>query len=754
MEGETVVKKTPPKTLKASLVLLAAVIATGPMQPALAQHGGDGPPEVVVVPPSKPKEEKKTAPAERQPAPVVIDPAVAAQRAKVRTLQQLLKESGFDPGPIDGISGAKTEKAINSWLESMRNEDPFSYSIARGAIDPLDVDTLTIALRQHQLRLEEANRLLTMVGGNAVERLDQSLALLDDYRDKKIATVYEMANDLFGFEDGDADYLVTENSRSQWARDMSGEDFVTHDYTVSGYRVGETTTGVPSYYFAYDGPVYTANTIPSVLMSYIEKNPSAVSQLLKGEKIMFYEYADMVQFVVADEIAPGLYEKQSFWWSSEMPYWVTNPETDERHLVEKDYSLNDRDAKNDLEENRWRYRDTFKWVDIDLGMDFTPSTAFREVERRNTTVEIEDRASKPKTDTEDDLKTAEDSEPVASTESGEPETETDADASDPAAPPSEDVDISIVVGTGVGDTGLRQTIVDASPVATGDYSEPYDVGGETVFVTPPALELLKEVENGPSKPVLLKEPVVIPIFDQRVPDPLPETPVLDPVIPIDLVTFETPASLSDLADMRTYQPITDEEAKFVEFVKPLGEPPKGDLGRGYITLSTTDGSWGGENLSATEFENALPEVFAETLVKTTTYAGLTYMSVTLPPVGLAIAATNDFFAGVTNAIGHNATPEEAIAEGVFNVGVNVGTYYLFGGTTKFLNGKLTSDTGRVLLDYGSAILNNETNAGLVGLGATKEDLPVRTYQHKPTYVDTTGMNLPTFEQHGAWNAQK
>lgn len=672
----------------------------------------------------------------------------------MRKLQELLNEGGFDPGPIDGISGAKTEAAVNAWLESIRTDDPSIYSIARGAIDPMDVELLTEAFRLHQDKLEDAKRMLTMVGGNAVERLDQSLALLDDYREKKIATVYEMANDLFGFEDGDADYLVTENSRSNWARDVSGEDFVDHEYVVSGYRVGETTTGLPSNYFAYDGPVYTADTIPSVLMSYIEKNPSAVNQLQKGEKIMFYDYADMVQFVVADEIAPGLYERQSFWWGSEMPQWVTNPETDERLLVEKDYSLNDRDAKNDLEENRWRYRETFKWVDIDLGMDFTPSTAFREVERRNTTVVIEDRASKPKTDSEDDPKTAEDSEPVASTDSGEPATETDADASDPVTPPSEDVDISIVVGTGIGDTGVPQTIVDASPVATGDYSEPYDVGGETVFVTPPALELLKEVENGPSKPVLLKEPVVIPVFDQRVPDPLPETPVLDPVIPIDLVTFDKPASLSDLADMRTYQPITEEEMKFVEFVRPLGEPPKGDLGRGYITLSTTDGSWGEENLSATEFENALPEVFAETLVKTTTYAGLTYISVTLPPVGLAIAATNDFFAGVTNAIGHNATPEEAIAEGVFNVGVNVGTYFLFGGATKFLNGKLTSDTGRVVLDYTSAIVNNETNAALVGLGATTEDLPVRTYHHQPTYVDTTGMNLPTFEEHGAWNAQK
>jgi membrane-bound lytic murein transglycosylase B len=33
-------------------------------------------------------------------------------------LQQALKDNGFDPGPIDGVIGAGTKKALKAWQKS------------------------------------------------------------------------------------------------------------------------------------------------------------------------------------------------------------------------------------------------------------------------------------------------------------------------------------------------------------------------------------------------------------------------------------------------------------------------------------------------------------------------------------------------------------------------------------------------------------------------------------------------------------
>jgi membrane-bound lytic murein transglycosylase B len=33
-------------------------------------------------------------------------------------LQQALKDKGFDPGPIDGVIGAGTKKALKAWQKS------------------------------------------------------------------------------------------------------------------------------------------------------------------------------------------------------------------------------------------------------------------------------------------------------------------------------------------------------------------------------------------------------------------------------------------------------------------------------------------------------------------------------------------------------------------------------------------------------------------------------------------------------------
>ena len=42
----------------------------------------------------------------------------------VRTAQQALKEKGFDPGPVDGMMGPRTQQAIKQFQESQANLKP------------------------------------------------------------------------------------------------------------------------------------------------------------------------------------------------------------------------------------------------------------------------------------------------------------------------------------------------------------------------------------------------------------------------------------------------------------------------------------------------------------------------------------------------------------------------------------------------------------------------------------------------------
>jgi peptidoglycan hydrolase-like protein with peptidoglycan-binding domain len=59
-------------------------------------------------------EEKKTAPAKEEKAEKKA-PAKASEESK--KLQEALKAKGQDPGPIDGIMGAKTRAAIKAFQE-------------------------------------------------------------------------------------------------------------------------------------------------------------------------------------------------------------------------------------------------------------------------------------------------------------------------------------------------------------------------------------------------------------------------------------------------------------------------------------------------------------------------------------------------------------------------------------------------------------------------------------------------------------
>ncbi|MDR5659056.1 LysM peptidoglycan-binding domain-containing protein [Serpentinicella sp. ANB-PHB4] len=84
-------------------ISLDALIAANPgVDPDRLQIG-----QVICVP--------KTTP---PPAPVCPTLRVGSRTESVRKLQTLLRDAGFDPGPIDGIFGSKTEAAVRAFQRS------------------------------------------------------------------------------------------------------------------------------------------------------------------------------------------------------------------------------------------------------------------------------------------------------------------------------------------------------------------------------------------------------------------------------------------------------------------------------------------------------------------------------------------------------------------------------------------------------------------------------------------------------------
>ena len=52
------------------------------------------------------------------------DGSQAQSSDMVRKAQQALKEKGFDPGPVDGMMGPRTQQAIKQFQESQANLKP------------------------------------------------------------------------------------------------------------------------------------------------------------------------------------------------------------------------------------------------------------------------------------------------------------------------------------------------------------------------------------------------------------------------------------------------------------------------------------------------------------------------------------------------------------------------------------------------------------------------------------------------------
>jgi peptidoglycan hydrolase-like protein with peptidoglycan-binding domain len=68
---------------------------------------------------------------------ISVAPMALAQTDTVRAAQQALKDKGFDPGPVDGIEGAKTRAAISAY---QKHEN----LTANGRLGPETLDSLGV----------------------------------------------------------------------------------------------------------------------------------------------------------------------------------------------------------------------------------------------------------------------------------------------------------------------------------------------------------------------------------------------------------------------------------------------------------------------------------------------------------------------------------------------------------------------------------------------------------------------------------
>jgi hypothetical protein len=75
------------------------------------------PPPAVEAQPSAPPPPQQT-PAASEPPPAPTPAAPPLNRAEIREVQKRLLAFGFDPGPIDGVSGRQTEIATQHYLEA------------------------------------------------------------------------------------------------------------------------------------------------------------------------------------------------------------------------------------------------------------------------------------------------------------------------------------------------------------------------------------------------------------------------------------------------------------------------------------------------------------------------------------------------------------------------------------------------------------------------------------------------------------
>ena len=286
--------------------------------------------------------------------------ASAPSKKTVRELQQLLKDLGYDPGPVDGLNGGRTTNALYAWINGLGEEE--DREKAHDAANAGDYGALTEMMRS----LSKVQVATTGTGQNAagaarlapasdqtqvddqqefdevtsqqlsqtwadiaqynIEQSAQGLIFMDRLKEKAIAEVRDIANSLFGFDDdGEDTILEIEDTSSTFDTNV-----LDNSYTATGYRLGEQTLKAVYYdFYAFDGPVYTTETLPEALKPYLEFIPDVTytegDDTSKFTFIAFMDRLGRVSIVPVREVAPGVFTDSSSFLASSR--WILSVDT-------------------------------------------------------------------------------------------------------------------------------------------------------------------------------------------------------------------------------------------------------------------------------------------------------------------------------------------------------------------------------------------------------------------------------------------
>ena len=671
---------------------------------------------------TKPAPETMAAPAQSSasaPVSAKTSSASAPSKKTVRELQQLLKDLGYEPGPVDGLNGGRTTNALYAWIDGLGEED---REKAHDAADTGDYGALTEMMRS----LPKVQVATTGTGQNAagaarltpasdqtqaddqqefdevtsqqlsetwadiaqynIEQSAQGLIFMDRLKEKAIAEVRDIANSLFGFDDENENQVeITDFSETY------DNNVLDNTYYVRHFQVGDKIDGPPTrasdQFFSFGGPVFTADSLPDDLKKYAldENYYQDVYYIIydSGRNERYYEFENGSQHIlnygsvylrpVYKTGVDGIYNTGSF-----------QPE-----FLGSGY------YRSELSPYGTVIEDGTDWINLPhADSDFRSVTV-----DQSAKIRLEDYVA-PAPDT------------IVSP------------ANDPGdALPDSPADNPV-------------TIASAQPDS-------------------PPLEADRDfVEIGMDGPVRI-EPA---------PNPEPVTQVGEN--PSGLATWQ------ELATLERQQYLDELGFKTLSEQELVAREIAGDIGAAQNTI-TLDSEWEGDvildsvPLPSQAAENAFidaMEIGGKTVIagsKIAVVGGLTLVNITNPALGLGLTATKDVIVNYAEARSNGMSSDEALKQSLFKAGVgavvNVGLNAVGGGIASNLKSRVASTTGGAeakhwlnwVIDWELALGGDQVGSAATNAVTSEGD----GVQARPDYGIEDGLWMKV-NDHGAWNAEQ
>lgn len=516
-----------------------------------------------------------------------------------------------------------------------------------------------------------------------VEKTDEGLEFMKQWRDEVADSIRGLANEWFGFDDEDESTVLD-------IEDYSGElntnnlDFLDHDYVATKYKVGEPAEEYGGYFrepnvMAFEGPVYTLETLPEAAKSILDWD---------DEGNLFYRPIDFsddpdtkyaiyccssdgrgIQVLKLKEVAPGIYERLSY-----------------------GIDLYQRGYQSFTDKNGVFHESGVQWKDVVM-----PSgSAMKEVKKESRTFNVQDLASTiPKQENEQppsqpEQKTKQPQNTEKTKGKKKPDTPVPTASPEPVEPEITVKDFQEITSDQTHEGFIPVHSEEPIPTTTNTLPEKFD-------------------EMGMDGPVV-KEP------DAERPTE-PKGPTITDILQLEEKQRNDKWD-KILEQGRPKVVIPDKDKQFLDDVI-AGLQKKIDINAssGDVIMDDMD--------QATQ--DMIIKLVGDTAVDVgglAVDAGIIYVSVQFPVVGLAIAGAQGVKAGVDHSIKNGGTTSETVLNGVVGGVTNATLGHLgnkIGGAGKLkVIGKTGGKVWGKIIDYGGAVVfgkvGGEVTDGMTGYG--------------------------------------